>query len=407
MSLISVIKRLLPASTKAFLNQARQAKDYYRQYVAWDGKAGPPRFVDFEITLRCNARCKMCPLYGEHTDGGQALLRQAKENRELTTEELQDILRQLARMGTRQIEFTGGEPFLRKDAIGLLAYAKGLGLATRCITNGTTLTEKSAGELVETGIGAVHISVDGPADLHDQIRGMPGMFDKIERTIGWIAKAKRELRSKTPHLGIGCVVSALNQGRIHELVPIAKRWGVTLSLQRLLYTTPQMEAKTAPLLPMGDAKIEDQDLSEITRKVDVDLLHEDLRKSRRLAAKLRQPTTILYGGRKDIYNRFYVDEHTDVHKCFYPWYSSRVDPFGNVYSCSMNVLMGNLREQSFAEIWNGKRYVAFRRALKKHGLLPKCAKCCVLTPDKKLWNMLPNITLPTRRAIPTPAPRPV
>jgi len=85
----------------------------------------------------------------------------------------------------------------------------------------------------------------------------------------------------------------------------------------------------------------------------------------------------------------FMDEYAFVEKCFYPWKTFRISPYGDVYSCSIDVAFGNVRDQSVIDIWNNEAYQTFRRALKKRRLFPKCAKCCAL--NNEFWKYLPTI----------------
>ncbi|MBI5555359.1 MAG: SPASM domain-containing protein [Elusimicrobia bacterium] len=86
---------------------------------------------------------------------------------------------------------------------------------------------------------------------------------------------------------------------------------------------------------------------------------------------------------------FYNPDYAYSSKCFIPWYSGRVSPYGDVYPCSIDVKIGNIRQTPFSVLWNSPRYKDFRNTLKRQGLFPKCAKCCNL--NTKLWNYLPSI----------------
>ena len=76
-----------------------------------------------------------------------------------------------------------------------------------------------------------------------------------------------------------------------------------------------------------------------------------------------------------------------VQRCFYPWKTMRVNAWGEVYPCSIDVRLGNILEQDIVELWRGADFRHFRRLLKLHGRFPQCAKCCVLT--NRLWDRLP------------------
>jgi radical SAM protein with 4Fe4S-binding SPASM domain len=110
--------------------------------------------------------------------------------------------------------------------------------------------------------------------------------------------------------------------------------------------------------------------------------------TKRRAAQLGVPARFLPDlNRDEIGRRFEDDDHAYVNKCFYPWYAIRINPYGVVYPCAMNIDMGNLRTESLARIWNSPKYIQFRQKLSDVRLFPKCAKCCALT--NKVWDYLP------------------
>ena len=75
-------------------------------------------------------------------------------------------------------------------------------------------------------------------------------------------------------------------------------------------------------------------------------------------------------------------------QCYHPWMTARIDPYGNVYACSISSKLGNVREKKFSDIWNDKPYQEFRKMLQKKSLLPMCSTCCGLA--KPEWNILPR-----------------
>jgi len=130
-----------------------------------------PVLVHFEVTLRCNARCPFCDYW--KTDP------KAKE-RELAS--YADAARFFNPM---LVTFTGGEPTLRRDLEELVASVAG---AIRVkyvtlITHGGMLTPERAKSLWDAGINQFNISLDYLDGRHDAARGIPGLTDKIFRTL--------------------------------------------------------------------------------------------------------------------------------------------------------------------------------------------------------------------------------
>jgi MoaA/NifB/PqqE/SkfB family radical SAM enzyme len=109
-----------------------------------------PRLVGWGITNRCNLSCPHC--YSSASRARQD---------ELTTEECLNLLDSLARMGTKRIGWTGGEPLLRVDLEDLIDRCARLGIESGITTNGVPLTPRRAESLRAAGLGIVQISLDG------------------------------------------------------------------------------------------------------------------------------------------------------------------------------------------------------------------------------------------------------
>ena len=124
--------------------------------------------VVWEMTGRCNLKCIHC-----HAFAGAAAYD------ELSKEEGNALIDQIATSGIRSLVFTGGETLLREDLFELIEYAKSRGLSVFIATNGTLITKEVAKLLKEFDVGAV-IGLDAmnPA-IHDSIRGVKGAYDAV------------------------------------------------------------------------------------------------------------------------------------------------------------------------------------------------------------------------------------
>jgi radical SAM protein with 4Fe4S-binding SPASM domain len=66
----------------------------------------------------------------------------------------------------------------------------------------------------------------------------------------------------------------------------------------------------------------------------------------------------------------------DIPPCAHPWTSVSIDEKGQVFPCCQsNLLMGDLRTQTFSEIWNGRRYLKLRETVNTEKALPDCRRC--------------------------------
>jgi MoaA/NifB/PqqE/SkfB family radical SAM enzyme len=297
-------------------------------------------------------------------------------------------------MGVKQITLTGGESFLRTDIFEILARVKERGLKCCVNTNGWLIGKPQARRLVEMGIDALSISVDGPNETHDIIRRREGSFKHILDSLTNLEEAQAEVGRSTPSVGITCTLSALNQDNFSEVLDWLKDYKVISSIEfeYMFYTERWAEKATEKLIPLPVApKEEDQVLPFYLRDIDVDVFHDQVQrtlakgKEYKLNVAFQPPLT----GKEQIGKRFFDVTDAYVETCFYPWKAARVNPYGDVYSCSIDASFGNIRQKPFSELWNGDAYQIFRRTLKQQGIFPKCTKCCALSD--RLWDQLPRL----------------
>lgn len=125
-----------------------------------------PVSVVWEITLACDLACAHC--------GSRAGRRRRDE---LSTAEALDLVAQLARLGTREVGLIGGEAYLRKDWIEIVAAIRAAGMECVIQTGGRNLSDERVARAAAAGLQGVGVSVDGLREVHDELRGVPGSFD--------------------------------------------------------------------------------------------------------------------------------------------------------------------------------------------------------------------------------------
>ena len=138
-------------------------------------RGGALRLLAWETTRRCNLDCRHC----------RAAATQGPYPGELTTEEGKQLLTDVAGMGPAVIILTGGEPLLREDIFEVTEHGHRLGHRMVMAVNGTLLTGDVARRLIDVGIQRLSISLDGAsAPSHDNLRAVSGAFEGALRGIG-------------------------------------------------------------------------------------------------------------------------------------------------------------------------------------------------------------------------------
>ncbi len=139
----------------------------------------PPLYLIHALTARCNARCGFCAWNPDFYDPRD----------QLSTEAILQLYGQARQAGFVGLSIWGGEPLLHRDFDAIVGHAGGLGLNTHMVTNGFLLDRHL--DAVVDHVDRVCISVDHPSPVHDQIRGIRGLFDRIVAATG-------ELRRRAP-----------------------------------------------------------------------------------------------------------------------------------------------------------------------------------------------------------------
>ncbi len=126
-------------------------------------------FIQWHVTEQCNLSCKHCYQGARCAD-------------ELSLPEITDVIEEVSDMlkhwsdtygvaFSRSFNITGGEPFLRPDLFEILGEIRKRGIDFYLLTNGTLVSRERAKRLADLGIKGAQVSIEGPEDVHDSIRG--------------------------------------------------------------------------------------------------------------------------------------------------------------------------------------------------------------------------------------------
>jgi MoaA/NifB/PqqE/SkfB family radical SAM enzyme len=347
-----------------------------------DGVSGPPVNLNLNLTRRCNLKCVMCEQH-RHDDGPTGLS-WYDPRRELPLSAWINLLDQVAAFRPR-LYLTGGEPTLYPHFPEFLQAAKQRGFVVHLQTNGTLL-DRMAENLVAQGVEMVTVSVDGPPEVHDAIRGQAGAFRKTREGIKALVAARARQRAPGPIILINCVISKASLATLDQMAPLAHELGADiLQIQHTIFNaaaniqrhnralSPEFAAAQGldlapPSIPEGEFYE-----SEITR-ADLPLLLAQFQESRRLA-KGRVKLLFLPNLPLDLLEPYYLDlAHPFPRVCNALWKGCRILPDGTVSPC-LHLVAGNIAAQPFQEIWNGPRMRRFRQIISRR-LFPGCARCC-------------------------------
>jgi len=169
---------------------------------AWLRARNRPVLLNFEVTMRCNAKCGFCDYW--------------KTPAEAKHTEMSDFAEIARRFSPMLVTFTGGEPTLRKDLEEIVASVRKAVRYTyvQMITHGAMLSLERATSLWDAGVDQFNISLDYLDERHDAARGIPGLSAKI-----------LDLVPRMKDAGIGSVRfnTVIKNDNLDQIMPIVAR----------------------------------------------------------------------------------------------------------------------------------------------------------------------------------------
>ncbi|MFC2061705.1 radical SAM protein [Elusimicrobiota bacterium] len=162
-----------------------------------------PLYMYFLLTHRCPFSCQYCNVIGSVT-----------EEEELSTAEVTGIIDRMADAGTQKIQFTGGEPMMRKDIAEIVKKSKERNIFTGISTSGYLIPEKINGI---SGLDIAILSLEGEEELHDNVRGS-GSFNTVKQ-------AMEALKGAGIRYWITMVVNKINKRSIDFILNWARKDG--------------------------------------------------------------------------------------------------------------------------------------------------------------------------------------
>jgi len=354
----------------------RLAASFY--YNLGNGRSSYPEAITLFLTHRCNLRCKVCGQWGE---GGITKKQGAQYiQEELSLNEL-TVLIDNASSFRPNITLFGGEPLLFAGCVELIKYIKQKGMHCLMITNGSLL-ENLAGGIVESGLDELNVSLDAGQQLHDEIRGMPGIFERIIAGLEKINYFKEKGHKKKPLINLECTINKFNYQDLGQMLEVAKKEKAnSLTFHNLIFLSRSIVDKQKEFDKLLNCSSLDWEGFVFEPGIDPKLLEE---KRRAILSKKHDFSIDFYPNfscaeLKDYYENPCYLPSTQDHRCLSPWLVAYIFPDGEVRPClNLSYSFGNVKEEPFLKIWNNSQARHFRAILKDNKIFPACVRCTEL-----------------------------
>lgn len=297
---------------------------------------GMPVSIAIEPTTSCNLRCPECP---------SGLRSFTRPTGMLDGDLFDRVLHQLGDTLMWLTLYFQGEPYLHPGFLDMVRKASDRGIYTSTSTNAHYLNEDTARATVTSGLDRLIVSIDGTSqEAYESYRRGGKLARVIEGTRN-VVRWKKTLKSTTPHVIFQFLVVRQNEHQIPELTALAKDLGV----DAVKLKTAQIYdfENGSPLIPSED----------------------------KYSRYTKNP-----GGTWSVKNA--LNNH-----CWKMWHSCVITWDGKVVPCCFDKdahhVLGDIGKESFASIWNGARYHAFRSALlRTRSEIDICRNC---TEGTRVW----------------------
>ncbi len=274
----------------------------------------------FEITYRCNLRCRHCY--------------QVKRNiQELRFCEIQKLLDNLSDLGCLYLAFTGGEPLARKEFFQIAQYAREKNFALKLLTNATLIDNSVAKKIKNLNFECIDISIYGATpETHDHFTGIKGSFNKM-------LKGVKNLRIHNVDIRFKMTINYLNVDEINKVKALAKKFNALFIAEPFI--TPKNNFNQGPL----KYRIKYQDADKVARYF--------IKANQKLFCEEQSVGLICNSARGVM----------------------AVSPNGDIYPCEgLQISAGNVRKKSLKKIWLNSAVLKKIRDLREQDFYD-CFRC--------------------------------
>ncbi len=335
-----------------------------------------PTWLILGVNNLCNLHCKMCDVGVKYNQSNFYENLMGSRPLNMPLELINRILSQAAGSFPQvKIGYAFTEPLIYPHLISSLTYANDLGLFTSVTTNALNLAQK-AEELSSAGLNELYVSLDGPPEVHNFIRGHKSSFQRALNGIHKVLEC-----SQHPDVSVFCVITEWNFDQLNAFLDLFEELPLKqIGFMHTNFTTPGVAQAHniiyGDLYPATSSNMTEVDLDGI--KLDR-LLSEILRVQDRkfpipitfsptlstleeLEQFYRDPGKIIGKRCNDAFSNLMIKSNGDV-----------IPAHGRCY----NLTIGNVYEKNLEDIWNDLPIANFRQTLvAAGGLLPACARCC-------------------------------
>jgi len=335
-----------------------------------------PEWIVLGVNNICNLHCKMCDVGTGYDQSNFAVNLVGTHPVNMPLELIKRVIDDVAEnFPGAKIGYAFTEPLIYPHLIESLQYARSKKLYTAVTTNALTLV-KCADDLCEAGLNDLFISLDGPEEIHNFIRGHKSSF---QRACDGMKKVF--LNANRPNVSVFCTITEWNINQLKRFVDFFADW--PLKQIGLMHTnfTPEHVVKHHNSMygksyPASVSNITETDIGSM----DMQVLWNEIVKIRSASYPFRVSFSPELSSIRELEVFYKMPEILIGKKCTDIFRNIMIKSDGSVipaHGRCYNLPIGNIYENSIGEIWNSRVVSKFRKDITKAGgLFPACSRCC-------------------------------
>ncbi|MFA5175695.1 MAG: radical SAM protein [Candidatus Nanoarchaeia archaeon] len=270
--------------------------------------SGLPYSTFIETSSFCNLRCPMC----------LKLQKNSKfDNKNMTLEQYNEIMKQLGPTMMTLRLWNYGEPLINKDIFEMIKLAKKYRIFTVLSTNGVLMTKEVSRKLLESGLDFLVISFDGASKETYEKNRKQGVFEVVLKNVQNFMELKKQMKKNNLLVSIQFIIMNTNENEVEKIKEITNNLGADKLMLRVLNVVSK---KGSELLPKNKK-----------------------------------------------YENLEQEPEKNLNFCSNVWEETVINSTGIVTPCCMDAAIeypfGNVFSESFKDIWNGPKYLEFRKKI--------------------------------------------
>lgn len=269
---------------------------------------GLPYSLFLEPSSYCNLRCPMCLKLQKNSPF---------DNRNMSIEEYNKIMQEVGPTALTIRFWNYGESLINKDIFKMIKIAKEYKIFTVLSTNGILMDKYASKNLLESGLDFLIISFDGASKKTYEKNRKNGSFEKILKNIKDFMEIKKNMNKKDILVSIQFIIMNNNEKEVEKIKKIAKNFNADKLMLRVLNVVSEEGKKLLP----NKKEYKETDVKKQSKQ--------------------------------------------NINFCSNVWEETVINSTGSITPCCMDAAIeyefGNIFKEDFKDIWNGERYVEFRK----------------------------------------------